>query len=72
MAVMGSSVPLDARAGSSACACADESCKQPNRRAKTATVRRQITLRTIPVSPGLGNSRKGVTRNILPNMWAER
>jgi hypothetical protein len=72
MAVMGSSVPPDARAGPEAGACADESCKQPSTTAKTAIVRRQRTLRTIPVSPDLGNCRKGVTRDISPNMWAER
>src|SRR3954467_12076204 len=48
MAVMGSSVPPDARAGPEACA--DERCKQPNTTVKTAIVRRQRTLRTIPVS----------------------
>jgi hypothetical protein len=72
MAVMGSSVPLDPRGGPSACASACESCKQPNMTVKTAIVRRQFTLRTIPVSPNLGNCRKGVTRNMLRNMWAER
>jgi hypothetical protein len=70
MAVMGSSVPPDAGAGPEACA--DESCKQPNTTVKTAIVRRQRTLRTIPVSPSLGNCRKDVTQNISPNMWAER
>jgi hypothetical protein len=71
MAVMGSSVPPDARGGPSACASARESCKQPIT-IKTAIVRRQLTLRTIPVSPNLANCSKGVTRNILRNMWTER
>ena len=43
MAVMGSSVPVDAGAGPSACDRAHETCKQPNTRARTATARSQLT-----------------------------